>query len=479
MNEITQTALDIPTGIVILAIISAIWVFLGWWWGRKAETVDDYMLAGRNVGVALGTATAMATWVTSNTTMVAPQLALQMGIWGMIGYSLGSVGLFLFAPMSVRIRKLMPTGHTSGDFFRLRYGKLSWRVFLAISLFYGLGWLISLGMAGGILIQTLSGIPYRVGLSVILGICVVYTLLGGLRAVIGTDFIQVFVILIGITILGVLCLRQVGIEETHAAVLERSPMLLDLLFPAALMFLFNNLLFGMGEIFHSNVWWSRAFAFKSGVGLKAYLLAGLFWTPVPIAAGFIALGAPALNINVPAADMVGPLMASVLLGKMGAILVFIVVFCALASSLDSLLAATSDLLVEDFYRKHFPGTRTPRQLRRAASIAILGLGGLTWILCWFRLTTLASLLHFTGAFVASTIWPVIAGLYWKHTNPRAATAAMVLGSVAGLTAYFAIGFYVAALVGAAVSMLITVAGSFFYPETFDWNDLNETPQEEG
>ena len=262
----------------------------------------------------------MATWVTSNTTMAAPQLALQLGIWGMLGYSLGSVGLMMFAPLAARIKNLMPAGFTSGDFIRLRYGKLTWRVFLIISLFYAIGWLISLGMAGGILIHALTGIPYQLGSTVILVICVAYTVLGGLRAVIGTDFIQTLLILIGIVILAALVIANVGFERMHDEVLAQQPELLNLLMPAALMFLFNNLLFGVGEIFHSNVWWSRAFAFRHGVGFRAYLTAGIFWLPIPIVAGFVALASPALNLNIPAADMVGPMVAAKVFGVGGAIL---------------------------------------------------------------------------------------------------------------------------------------------------------------
>ena len=477
MNPVEQAILDVPTGLALLAGLSVIWILLGRYWGRSADSVDDFMLAGRKVGLALGTATAMATWVTSNTTMVAPQLALQMGVWGMVGYSLGAVGLLLFAPMARRIRSLMPHGYTSGDFFRLRYGKAAWRIFLLISVFYSFCWLISLGMAGGILIHALSGIPYQVGLTVILAICVTYTLLGGLRAVIGTDFIQVLVILIGIVILGYQVIQATGFEEMHQTLSKENPMLLDLLFPAAIMFLFNNLLFGMGEIFHSNVWWSRAFAYKEGVGFKAYLLAGLFWAPVPIAAGFVALSAPVIGLNVPVADMVGPLVAAELLGKGGAVMVFIVVFCALASSLDSLLAATSDLLVQDIYCKHLNPQASPAQLRRAAQVAILSLGVGAWLVCLPRVTTLASLLHFTGAFVAATIWPILAGLYWRRAHPGAACAAMVLGSLAGLTAYFVIGFYVAALMAAVVSMVVVLLGAWLSKARFDWANLNENKGE--
>ena len=356
MNNMQSATLDSTTGWMILAVFSVLWVVLGAWLGRRSEGLDGYMLAGRKVGLALGTATAMATWVTSNTTMAAPQLALQMGVWGMLGYSLGAVGLILFAPLAKRIHELMPAGYTSGDFVRLRYGKRAWRIFLAISLFYGLGWLVSMGMAGGVLVNALTGIDYRIGMSVILAVCVLYTVLGGLRAVIGTDFIQTMIILVGVVLLAWLAIENVGFEPMYDALSEERPELLNLLMPAAIMFLFNNLLFGVGEIFHSNVWWSRAFAFRKGVGFKAYLIAGIFWMPIPVVAGFVALTVPALELNVPAADMVGPLVAAELLGVSGAVLVFIVVFAALASSLDSLLAATSDLILTDIYKGHLrPG----------------------------------------------------------------------------------------------------------------------------
>lgn len=468
-----QAILDPGTAGLLLALFSVLWVWLGWWLGRNNRGLDDYMLAGRKVGLALGAATAMATWVTSNTTMVAPELAYRLGIWGMFGYSLGSVGLLLFAPMAARIRALMPGAFTSGDFVRLRYGNTAWRVFLLVSLVYSAGWLVSLGTAGGVLIEALSGIDSLVGMSVILTICVLYTLLGGLRAVIGTDFVQTVIIVSGVVLVGALTLGQVGLDEVHARLTEVRPRLLDVLMPASLMFLFNNLLFGIGEIFHSNVWWSRAFAFQQGVGFKAYLLAGLFWIPIPIAAGFVALAAPAIGLNVPEADMVGPMVAADVLGAAGAVLLFVVVFSAIASSLDSLLAATSDLLAEDVYRRHLRPDATPAQMRRAASAIIVGLGAATWVVCALDLATLAKLLHFTGALVASTIWPIAAGLYWRRTNRAGAALAMVLGSAGGLAAYFAIGFYVAALVGAAISMATVLVSTWLWPADFDWRRLRE------
>ena len=171
--------------------------------------------------------------------------------------------------------------------------------------------------------------------------------------------------------------------------------------------------------------------------------------------------------------MVGPLVAAHLLGVGGAILVFIIVFSALASSLDSLLAATGDFITQDIYHGHINKTASEAHLRKVAQWVIISLGVVTWLMCLPRITTLASLLYFMGPFVASAIWPIISGLYSRRANATAASLAMVFGTAIGLYSYFAIGFYVAALVGAFISMLIVLLGMWWQPADFDWQNLNQ------
>jgi Na+/proline symporter len=391
----------------------------------------------------------------------------------MLAYSTASFGLFLFAPMAGRIRKLMPHGYTSGDFLRLRYGRPAWAIFMVFTLFYSLTWLVSMAMAGGILLNALSGIPYAWGMSVILLVCVIYTMRGGLAAVIGTDFIQSLIIIVGIVVVGIAVLSHVSVEEIHANLAAERPALLDVLFPAAIMAIFNNLLFGLGEVFHNNVWWSRAFAFREGVGGKAFFLGGLVWFPIPIAAGFIALASGALNVAVPAADMVGPLVVADVLGTFGAIAIFIIVFCSLASSIDSLLAATSDLLTEDVYRRVMNPAAEPARLKAVAQYVTLALGLFTWAVCLPRIGTLASVLFFAGPLVGAMIWPIVTGLYWRSANSVGAVGGMLLGAGVGLVCYFAIGWYVATLIATAVSMIWVLACTRLSKSRFDWAQLSE------
>ncbi|HCV57196.1 MAG TPA: urea transporter, partial [Synechococcales bacterium UBA12195] len=61
-----------------------------------------------------------------------------------------------FAPLALRIKDLMPSARTSGDFIRLRYGRAAWWVFMVITAIYTLGFLITQAMGAGILLEALS-----------------------------------------------------------------------------------------------------------------------------------------------------------------------------------------------------------------------------------------------------------------------------------------------------------------------------------
>ncbi len=475
MSDGFEPVLDASMGYLLLGLFGAAWVALGIWWGRKANTYEGYAVAGRNVGLAMGTATAVATWITSNTTMLAPQFALQLGVWGMLAYSTASFGLFAFAPMAARIRRLMPEGFTAVEFVRRRYGQLGAVPFLLISFFYALTWLISMAMAGGKLLNVLAAIPYPVGMTVVLLVCVLYTLFGGMYAVIGTDFIQSVIILLALVFVAFAVLSRVSIGEIHTELVTERPMLLSIFFPAALMALFNNMLFSFGEIFHSNVWWSRAFAMRASVGGRAYLFAGLLWLPVPIVAGFLGLAAPALGIGISEPDTVGPLVAARLLGSAGALVVFVVIFCSLASSIDSLLAATADLMAHDLifplYRRS-GRTLADADKRRWTGICVVLLGLLAWAVAWPNVGTLATVLFFAGPLVGSCIWPILGGLHFRRPGPLAACSSMILGSLCGLAAYWGIGWFVASLVGAAVSGVVFAIVTWLVPERYDFAQLS-------
>lgn len=463
-------ALSATTGWIIVLGLGVLWVGLGVLWGRKARDSEGFMLAGRNVGLSLGSATAMATWVTSNTTMLAPVFALTLGVWGMLAYSTASFGLMLFALFAGRIRRILPHGVTAGDFFHLRYGRVGWALFMLITMLYSMSWLVSMAIAGGDLMNAIAGIPYLQGMTLILIVCVLYTVFGGLYAVIGTDFLQSLIILVGIVVVGALVVVRIDFGEAYAHLATHQPSLLNLALPAALLAVFNNMLFGFGEVFHNNVWWSRAFAMREGIAPKAFFLSGLLWFPIPIAAGFIALAAGPLGINIVEENQTGPVVAGAVMAEAGlgaaaGVIILVVLFCSMASSIDSLLAATSDLLIKDVHGGLLGGSLEDRRFRRVASVVIFLVGGVAWALAaphW----PIKQALFISGPLVGSLIWPVVAGLFWRRINRPIVLGGIVAGSALGLTAYFTIGWFTATLVGAGVSMAGTLLARLIAPRPF-------------
>ncbi|MFD2257364.1 urea transporter [Luteolibacter algae] len=463
----STAVISVTTGWLIVIVLGIVWIGLGIYWGKKAENSEGFMLAGRKVGLSLGSATAMATWVTSNTTMLAPVFALTLGVWGMLAYSTASFGLILFSFFAVRIRKILPQGVTAGDFFRLRYGRTGWAIFLIITMLYSLSWLVSMAIAGGDLMNALAGIPYIQGMSLILVVCVLYTLFGGLYAVIGTDFIQSVVILIGIVFIGCLVVGRLDFDAAYTHVQTYQPSLLKIAMPAALLAVFNNMLFGFGEVFHNNVWWSRAFAMRKDLAPKAFFLSGLLWFPIPIAAGFIALAAGPLGINIVDENQTGPTVAAEVMGQAGfgaisGALILIVLFCSMASSIDSLLAATSDLLIRDVHEGLLKREHSEKNFRKIAFVVIITVGLISWLLAvphW----PIINALFISGPLVGSLIWPVVAGLYWKKINRSIVLIGILLGCAGGVTAYFTLGWFTASLAGTAISMIFTISARFLNP----------------
>jgi Na+/pantothenate symporter len=111
--------------------------------------------------------------------------------------------------------------------------------------------------------------------------------------------------------------------------------------------------------------------------------------------------------------------------------------------------------------------------RKASTIAIIGLGVLSWAVAYPNVGTLATVLFFAGPMVGSCIWPIVGGLYYRRPGPVAACASMVLGTTCGLWAYFAIGWFVASLIGATVSGLVFGFLTYLSPNHFEFASLNQ------
>ncbi len=473
-----KTFMTPTTALLVVGIISAAVLFFGYFISKKMKkNSTDFLYAGRNVGLALSTATLIAAWVTGNTTMSAPEQGYTLGLIACFGYALAGLSLVIFAPLALRIKKIMPDGCTSGDFIRLRYGKAVWVIYLLFSIWYFLGFLMTQAMAGGLLLQSLSGLDYKIGMLLVMIVCTLYTLKGGLKAILGTDFLLSLIIMIVLLVTAVLSFSKFGLANVYQNVLEVKPETMNLISGAGLMYIGSNFLFASGEIFHSNIWWQRIYASNKKVVAKSFVFSGLIWTTVPIIAGSLAFIAIANGYVIPQVNMVFPIVVSELLGGFGSVLVLLVIYAALISTVSSVLTSSANLLVQDIYKSLINQHASDEKIVKYVRYTILGLAVLAVCLVWTPRTSMYQLLLLTGPAVASLVWPIAYGVFNKKANGKVVFVALICGMAAGLYGYFGISSYAAPIFACAVSGLITVIGSKIFPNhDFKWTSLNKAMQ---
>ena len=66
----------------ILVCFGAIMFLLVWWQRKKGDTIEDFTVAGRNVGLGFGSATLLATWIWALSLYAPAQSGYQYGISG-------------------------------------------------------------------------------------------------------------------------------------------------------------------------------------------------------------------------------------------------------------------------------------------------------------------------------------------------------------------------------------------------------------
>jgi len=216
MNNIKIDTADLVIIIIYIVGILAI----GLWSVRKSKmTSDNYFLAGRGLKwLIVGAALFASNISTIHMVGLAASGYNEGLVWGnfewMAVFTLILLGL-IFAPFYFKTRIA-----TLPEFLEKRYGGAS-RTFLAfMGIFAAL--FIHLGMslyAGAVVFQAFFGINVYVSIVIISIVTAIYTVIGGLKAVMVTESVQTIILIAGavlLTIFGILALPEHGINSLAA-----------------------------------------------------------------------------------------------------------------------------------------------------------------------------------------------------------------------------------------------------------------------
>jgi SSS family solute:Na+ symporter len=298
--------------------------------------------------------------------------------------------------------------------------------------------------AGGIVFEALMGINFWTGALIVVVVTGIYTIFGGLRAVLYTDLMQMFVLIGGAVVVTVVGLNALGGWDVLAA--EVGPGFLSLWRPMSDRdFPWTGILFGAPIL---GVWYwctdqfivQRVLAAKNQSEARRGTIFAGFLKLLPlfifVLPGLIAY---ALNkqgkLQLVASDQALPSLVAALLpvGLKG--LVVAGLLAALMSSLSSVFNSTSTLVTIDVYKKLKPQA-TERQLVWVGQVstAILVGFGLLWIPIMKLVSgQLYQYLQSVQAYISPPIAAVfLLGILWKRVNAQGAMAALLGGALIGV-----------------------------------------------
>jgi len=417
-------------------------------WAARGDGADrtsaGYFLAGRNVGWFIIGASLFASNIGSE------HLVGLAGSGAASGVAVGQfeilASLILLMLGWVFVPFYLKSGvFTMPEFLERRYSSgARWYLAVISILGYVLTKISVTIAAGGIVFESLMGIDFWTGALVVVVATGLYTILGGLRAVLYTDMIQMFVLLGGSVTVTVIGLAKLGgWGELHQIA---GPAFFSLWKPMSDPdFPWTGILFG-APILGVWYWCTDQFIVQRVLsaadenqarrgtifgGFLKVLPLFLFVIPGVIAYALSQRGVLALDRP----DQALPTMIGVLLpaGLKG--LVVAGLLAALMSSLSSVFNSCSTLITWDIYRKLHP-TASERQLVRVGRLAttvLVGLG-LAWIpMMQFISGQLYVYLQSVQGYISPPIAAVfLLGIASKRMNARGAIAALLAGFVLGM-----------------------------------------------
>jgi SSS family transporter len=342
----TETIIFIGVGIYVTLMLA-----VGVYASKKNDTAADFIVAGRRMPMFLCTATIIATWFGGGTMMGASGSAYDDGLLGVIADPFGSslalilIGLF-FARFYRRLRLM-----TYVELVEQRLGKVAASTATFTHVVSSIGWVAGSLLTFGLIFESLTGTPMYVGVLGGAAIVVVYTMIGGLWAVALTDSIQVSIILVGIIILFVVVLIDVG---GWSAISARIPDEAFRMLPLEntserwLNYLRMWFIFGLADI-NSQSLLGRAMAAKSEhVAQNSFYFAGfgyLAFAMIPVTLGIIG------SVTMPDLSNSESVIPSLALKHLHPVLVAVFVgaiLAAIMSTCDSALHAAGSLVSRIF-----------------------------------------------------------------------------------------------------------------------------------
>ena len=497
---------------VLLAFILyfAVVLLIGFYFFKRSHSMEDYILGGRQMNPYVTALSAQASDMSSWLLMGLPGAVMLMGLgeaWIGIGLAIGSYLAWLFVAKKLRKHSVVSgNALTMPEFFsnRFRDEKGYLRLISSIIILFFFVIYVASGFKGcGAILQTIfPEISLVVAMVIGAIIIIVYTFLGGYKAVCWTDFVQGLLMVVAIVIVPMAAMGHLGGWSEVSSALDTVGVdnFLNLFWDngKAMSFIgiVSLLAWGLGYFGMPHIV-VRFMSIRNPEEVKVARRVSLVWIVIALSAA-IAIGivgrAYVMTVHPEwtlgedfdpehvflflAGDMFIPIVAG---------LMYAAIMAATMSTADSQLLVASSSITNDVLGKSKRFDFNDNQLMWISRGVVVAVAVVALILALYGGSNIMGLVSYAWAGFGAAFGPLmILSLYWKRMNLQGAVASMVTGFAVVIlwntflssTGIYELlpGFVFSFIVGVVVS-LATPAPSKEIEDEFDAAQKYEEPLE--
>lgn len=442
-----EAAATMPFGwdAAIVALYVPALVLFGAWTSRRQEHAEDYFLASRGsrwpaIGLAL-----LASNLSSTALVGLAGAAFATGI-SVYDYEWSAAVVLVFFSTFLLPFLLSSRVYTMPEFLERRYDARARIYFALLTLFLNITVDAAAALYSGSLVTRVlfPGTPLWLIIGALAGAAGLYTVLGGLRAVIYTEVVQGIVLFLGAAVISVAAFAHAG--GWHAVMTSVPPEKLSLIRPVGDPAVPWPGLLGGIPLLGFYYWCTNQFIVQRMLSARSLehgragaLFAGFLKLPVLFLMVLPGTCAILLFPHLERADLVYPSLVFKLLpqGLLG--LVAASFAAATMASVASTLNSASALITMDIVRRSMPALPERHTVRigRVSTAAML-LVAMLWAP---QLAHFPSLWQYLQGMLAYAAPPIIAlflvGLFWPGATAAGASAALLLGTACGIALFLA------------------------------------------
>ena len=424
--------------LTLVAVYLLITIAIGLLAARRVKNTADFAIAGRNLPLVMIVTTTFATWFGSETVLGIPARFIEGGLGGVVEDPFGAgtclilVGLF-FAGKLYRMTLL-----TISDYYRERYGRIVEVACSLIIMLSYLGWVSAQVTALGLVFNLLSGGSISIPVGMVIGVVSIlaYTLFGGMWSVAVTDFIQMIILVLGLTTIAVFAGNMAGGADKVVSLVASKdlfkfwpePSFHDMVFffAAAITMMLGSI--PQQDVFQRVMSSNSATTARRGPVAGGLLYIGFAFVPmfVVIAALIVKPGTSGLLSDDP--QKVLPTLVMEHMPVALQVAFFGALLSAIMSTASATMLAPSTTFVENILRNLRPGMSDQQTLKAMRiSVLVFTVCVLVYSITMegssiYELVAGAYQVPLVGAFV-----PLAFGVYWKRATTQGALLAVVMG----------------------------------------------------